>query len=279
MTKRLPLFAAILALGFALPAAAVRVTPAHSGSWFDPAYDKQGFAIEVLDKAGNGPERTVAVYWYTFDDDGAPVWAVGVGETDGNVIELTMTRTFGGARPPEQVAAEDLQDWAEMRFEFGTCHTATAEFEMIDSGETGAYELQRLTQIGATTCTGGMADEVPPDAAPVNLVAQLQAATGSAAGAGGTVRFQLRPAFSALDVDVRHIPEGEYTLRVGGEDKGVFTVARQGNGNGAAMGSIVFVSPAADDQLLLDFDPRGQTIEVVGAEDAVLLSVDFPAGG
>lgn len=277
MTKRLPLIAAVLALGFALPAAAVRVTPAHSGSWFDPAYDKQGFAIEVLDKAGNGPERNVAVYWYTFDDDGAPVWAVGVGQTDGNVIELTLARTFGGARPPAQVPADDLQDWAEIRFEFGNCHTATAEFEMIDSGETGEYELQRLTQIGATTCTGGMSDEVPPDAEPVTLVAQLQAAAGSAAGAGGTVKFQLRPAHSSLEVDVRNIAVGDYTLRVGGEDKGDFSVARRGNGNGAAMGSIVFVSPAGDDQLLLDFDPRGQTIEVVDGEGTVALSVAFPS--
>ncbi len=274
MTFRALTAAALLALS--LPAAAVRVTPAHSGSWYDPAFDSQGFSIEVLGKAGNGPERTVAVYWYTYDDDGAPVWAVGVGQTDRDRIDLTMMRAFGGARPPQQVAADDLQDWAEMSLQFGTCNTAVAEFEMLDSGETGRYELQRLTQIGATTCTGGMADEVAADAEPLTLTAQLRSPTG-AAGAGGTVMFKLRPGYSEFSVDARQIPSGSYALFVGGEQEGSFDVTARGNGNAnATSGGIVFRSPSDDPERLLDFDPRGQSIEVVDSGGVTRLQVEFP---
>ena len=210
---------ALLGLLFAGAAHAVRVTPAHSGSWFDPAYDKQGFTLEVLGKSGNGPERLVAATWYTYDDAGAPVWALGVGETDGNVVEMQMLRTFGGARPPLQVPADDMQPFADIVFTFGTCHTAVADFTMAESGELGHYDLQRLTQIGATTCTGGMSDEVEPGAEPITLVAQMTR-TGIDADAQGKVKFVLRPAYSELEIDVQKLAAGEYLVFVGGEEKG-----------------------------------------------------------
>lgn len=268
---------AALALGLLATASvhAVRITPAHSGSWFDPAYDKQGFAFEVLGKSGNGPERFVAVYWYTYDDEGAPVWAVGMGETAGDTVELLMQRTFGGARPPLQVPADDLQDWAEMTFTFGTCNTAVAEFTMVDSGEGGRYELQRLTQIGATTCTGGMADEVEAGAEPVTLVQQM-VRTGVDADAQGKLKFVLRPAYAELEVDVQKLDAGSYLVFVGGEEKGSIQVTVTGNGNGIGKGTLVFRSPG---EPLLDFDPRGLAVDIVDADGEIVLTATLPAAG
>jgi len=258
----------------ALPAQAVRVTPAHSGSWYDPDYDKQGFAIEVLGKVPNGPERRVLVYWYTYDDAGDPVWAIGVGETDGDTIELTMQTAHGGARPPVQVDADELEDFAEMTFTFGTCHTAIADFTMAGSGETGEYHLRRLTQIGATTCTGGLGDEVAANAEPVTIVLQMTPAS-SVPQAHGKVTFKLRAALAELEVEVMKLPVGTYSLRVGGDDHGTFTVQQMGN-NGTTKGEINFSSPAAPGEAELDFDPRGEAVEVLDAQGNVLLSVTLP---
>ncbi|HET7844935.1 MAG TPA: hypothetical protein VFL14_12340 [Xanthomonadales bacterium] len=270
------LAAAALAIAFvAAPAHAVRVTPAHSGSWYDPDYDKQGFAIEVLGKVPNGPERRVLVYWYTYDDAGDPIWAIGVGETEGNTIELTMQTAHGGARPPAQVDADDLQDFADMTFTFGTCHTAIASFTMAGSGETGEYHLRRLTQIGATTCTGGLGDEVVGGAEPVTIVLQMAPAT-SVSQAHGKVTFKLRPSNAELEVEVQKLPVGTYTLRVGGEDRGTFQVRQMGN-NGTTKGEIAFSSPAAPGEDELDFDPRGEAVEVLDANGNVVLSVTLPA--
>ena len=287
------------ALLVASSAHAVRITPAHSGSWFDPAFDKQGLNIQVLDKAGEGPERIVAVYWFTYDDAGVPVWALGVGTTERDTVTMTMQRAFGGARPPAEQTASEMIDWAEMTLEFGTCNTAVADFTMVDSGEVGRYDLQRLTRIGARTCSGGISDDAEPGDDEITLVAQLE---GGLPPEGGLLRFKLRPAFASFDVDVRGVVPGSYSVRVGGVDEGEL-IAEQ-RGQGIARGSLRFVSgtdddePSEDEEMtnegetpeegedasdsdatapLLDFDPRGQLIEIVDAEGVTVLSATFPS--
>lgn len=254
-------------------AQAVRITPAHSGTWYDPAFDKQGFVLEVLGKAGNGPERVATLQWYTYDDDGMPVWAVGAGVTEGNVLRVTLQQAFGGARPPEVVEASELVDFADVVLTFEQCHRGVADFTMSSDDSEGRYELVRLTQIGATTCTGGLADEVEPGSDPVTLVRQMTS-TGLYAGAQGTLKFKLRSAEAELEVDTRFLPVGAYGLFVGGEEKGSFAVDHASpNGNGVTKGTIRFRAPAGEDELLLDFDPRGQLIEVVDANGATALSL------
>lgn len=270
---------ACAALLLATSAQAVRITPSHSGSWFDPAFDKQGFSIEVLDREDEGPERRVVAYWFTYDDEGNPVWAIGVGMTERDTVSMTMQRAFGGARPPAQVEATDLVDWAEMTFTFGTCNTATADFTMIETGDVGHYDLQRLTRIGRRSCTGGLSDEVEPGEDEVTLVAQLQ---GASAGEG-KLKFKLRPAFGSFEVEVRRIPAGTYTIRVGGVDEGELQVAINGDGDGIGKGETEFTSPQVEETdetegtELLDFDPRGQLVEIVDAEGTTVLSAEFPA--
>ena len=286
------------ALLVASSAHAVRITPAHSGSWFDPAFDKQGLNIQVLDKAGEGPERIVVVYWFTYDDAGAPVWALGVGTTERDTVSMTMQRAFGGARPPVEQAASEMIDWAEMTLNFGTCNTAVADFTMVDSGEVGRYELQRLTRIGKRTCTGGISDDAEPGDDEITLVAQLQ---GGLPPEGGLLRFKLRPAFASFDVDVRGVVPGSYSVRVRGVDEGEL-IAEQ-RGQGIAKGSLRFVSGTDDEAPeegevpeegetpeegddspdsdatapLLDFDPRGQLVEIVDSDGVTVLSAEFPA--
>ncbi len=291
MKRTISLILGCAALLLAASAQAVRITPAHSGSWFDPEFDKQGLNIQVLDKPGPGPERTVAVYWFTFDDDGNPVWALGVGTSERDTVNLTMRRAFGGARPPLDIEASEMIDWAEMTLSFGTCNTAVAEFTMVDTGESGRYDLQRLTRIGKRTCTGGLSDDAEPGDPEITLVAQLE---GGQPPAGGLLKFKLRPAFASFEVDVRGIPAGTYRVRVGGTDEGEIIVEQRGQG--IAMGRLRFSSGTDDDSdeqgddsesgsddssdtdPLLDFDPRGQLVEIVDADDEVHLSADFPAG-
>ena len=266
-----------LLLTFATSASAVRITPAHSGPWYDPDYTSQGFSFEVLNKTGNGPERRFYATWYTYDDEGAPVWAIGTAETQGNVVEMTMYRAFGGARAPLQAEADDLQSFADFVITFGTCHTATADFTMTDSGESATYHLRRLTQIGATTCTGGMSDEVEPGAEPITIVAQLDD-TDDYAGAQGSAKFKLRPAYGEFEIDVRKLPAGDYAVKLDGETRGEIqvTINGNGNGNGIGKGTLVFSSPETDEQPLLDFDPRGMLLEIVDGDGVVALRVQYP---
>ena len=69
---------------------------AHSGAWWDPARGGEGqfLAVEAL-----GDRRLATLYYFTFDDDGAPSWRVGTTELTGGDQPLRISLVTGtGAR-------------------------------------------------------------------------------------------------------------------------------------------------------------------------------------
>jgi hypothetical protein len=92
------------------------------------------------------------------------------------------------------------------------------------------------------------------------------------------VKFFLRPSVSNLEIDVRKLPAGTYGIRIAGIDEGSIEVSAVGGGQGnMTMGHMRFASPADDNAELLDFDPRGQLIEIIDTDGATALSVTLPA--
>jgi hypothetical protein len=79
---------------------------------------------------------------------------------------------------------------------------------------------------------------------------------------------------SEFEVEIEDIPAGDYPLLVGGTERGVITVSERGDG--ATRGEIEFRFPTADDEVALDFDPRGETVEIVEGA-TVLFTGDFPS--
>jgi len=76
-----------------------------------------------------------------------------------------------------------------------------------------------------------------------------------------------------FEVEIEDVPVGDYTLRVGGIDRGTITVAIR---DGDPEGEIEFGAPNDDtDELPLDFDPRGQLIEVLEG-DTPIFSATLP---
>jgi len=268
---------AMAALLLCASAQAHRITPAHSGSWFDPDFDKQGFVLEVLGKAHDeGPERTVLVYWFTFDNEGNPIWLAGVGETDKNLLLVTVQRTSGGARPPEMVNASDMQDWATVTFEFDNCRGATADFEILDDGSTGTYHLVRLTKIGDSDCRDDNDDE-GDDEGEVKLEVELIASVDFP-DATGKASFKQEENKSSFKVEIKNLEVGDYTLFVGGDERGTIVVKPHGDSGHSTRGKISFSDSGEgeDDDHPLDFDPRGMAIRVDNSDGAAVLSADFP---
>ena len=69
------------------------------------------------------------------------------------------------------------------------------------------------------------------------------------------------------------MPLGAYTLRVGGIARGTIQVSDTVDG---IQGEIDFTTGSPDpDELPLDFDPRGQLIEVLEGT-TVIFNLDFP---
>lgn len=81
-------------------------------------------------------------------------------------------------------------------------------------------------------------------------------------------------ALDLADSDYR-IPVGDYALRVGGAVVGTIEVRELMDGS--IEGGLEFRNPVEPGKILLDYDPRGELIEVLQG-DTVVFSADFPAG-
>lgn len=126
--------------------------PPISGSWHDRDWDGEGWHLMRI---GDG---RVLAYWFTFDNNGDPVWLVGVGELreDGvvTVEETAMPEgaAFGHDFDPGDVARPL---WGEMAFRFDGdgCRSGTMTFESeLPAFGTGERELARLTML-SDACT------------------------------------------------------------------------------------------------------------------------------
>lgn len=121
----------------------------QSGSWFDPAFDGQGFSLHWM------ASGEALVTWYTYDPDGNPFWMIGVGQSDGDAVlfpSLTATRgaRFGRGFDP---GAVERFNWGSLRLQLG-CTDGIAEFDSPLPGfGTGQFALKRLSTLNGLGCT------------------------------------------------------------------------------------------------------------------------------
>ncbi len=83
--------------------------------------------------------------------------------------------------------------------------------------------------------------------------------TGVIGSARGEVELEQELNEVEFEVEIENVPLGNYSLFVGGVDKGIITVYNDDDGT---EGEIEFSFPQEFNNPLLDFDPRGQLIEV-----------------
>lgn len=241
-------------------AGAVAVTSDFSGSWYDPDLSGQGFNLEIL--RGNQGKRAL-VYWYTFDADGNPLWALGVGTTQQNRVMVDMQAaagpSFGDGFDPDDLV---LTDFASIVITFDSCTSGTLEWDGPDIGQ-GTLDLVRLTTLADARCSGGISDDTGQDDESVEFRVPLEN-TGVLADISGYMKFEQEPTQSEFKVEVENAPPGIYAVRVAGEVVGEIVVDDSGEGD------IEFESPAGDDDPLLDFDPRDALVEVLLDGEVVL---------
>jgi hypothetical protein len=73
-------------------------------------------------------------------------------------------------------------------------------------------------------------------------------------------------------VELEDVAAGSYTLNVGGTDRGTIDVVAV---EGGTEGEVEFRDPPEPDHLPLDFDPRGQLVQILD-NGSVVLSGMFP---
>lgn len=84
------------------------IGPAHSGSWYQPLQDGHGFAL-AFGQLPDGTPMGVA-YWYTYDDNGNPIFMMGNGVPEGNRVTIEFVSPVGmvyGEFDPDSVVREN----------------------------------------------------------------------------------------------------------------------------------------------------------------------------
>jgi hypothetical protein len=97
--------------------------------------------------------------------------------------------------------------------------------------------------------------------------------TGIIDGAKGEAEYEIYADEREFSIKIKDVPAGSYTARVGGDDVGGIEVVED---DGEFEGKIKFKDPVREDGLALDFDPRGQQIEILNADAVVILNALFP---
>lgn len=136
---------------------AMDIQGSHSGSWFNKDQSGHGFSFEVLD------EDKMAVYWFVYTPDGAPIFLISLADIDGDTAHGTLYRYSGmhfGEFNPETLIETD---WGTIAIEFAGCDTATVTYQStamslgIPYGM-GQIDLVRLASIDGLSCPPPLPD-------------------------------------------------------------------------------------------------------------------------
>ncbi len=123
---------------------------------------------------------------------------------------------------------------------------------------------------------GGMGGGMPgcvDDGDFIEIEADL-ISTGFLPGAKGEAEWKMNSDRVMFSVELEDLPVGSYTLVVGGDEVGVIEAYQMHNGE--IYGHITFRDPEINGREHLDFEPRGQKIEVLQDGNSIL-EVEFPA--
>jgi hypothetical protein len=109
---------------------AVAIGPEHSGSWYWDEQSGHGFSIEIGELPDGSPLGVA--YWYTYDNKGNPIFMVGNGVPDGDILDVVFESPVGmifGEFDPLTVSRED---GGTGRFVFTDENIATFQYTPSD---------------------------------------------------------------------------------------------------------------------------------------------------
>jgi hypothetical protein len=128
----------------------MEIGPAHSGSFYNEDQSGHGFSIEFGQLADGTPLGVV--YWYTYDDQGNPIFMIGNGTPDGNLLEITFLSPVGMVYGVFDPTTVERPDGGTAVFEFSDRDNATfsytpSEFSDTTWGHTTPIEDLPLVKI------------------------------------------------------------------------------------------------------------------------------------
>jgi hypothetical protein len=135
----------------------LEIGPAHSGSWYNQGQSGHGFSIEFGQPGGVTPVGVV--YWYTYDDQGNPIFMLGSGIVDGSRLEVSFESPVGmqyGVFDPTTVTRED---GGTAVFEFSDRDNATFSYTPSAFSTTEWGHMTPIVDLPLTKLFGIPADK------------------------------------------------------------------------------------------------------------------------
>jgi len=246
------------------------ITRSFSGVWDMPDHESQGIILQIgeqEDEFGD-PKKVGIAYWFTYAFDLQPTWYLGVGEVNGNEINMTLYSASNVEFMAENIEGDlNVEVIGTLDLVFRNCNQGQAKYdtdpEVIGIGE---FRIKRLTSIYNSRCSGGISDDTPSDAKPLKLEVRLMPARDDISGSG-KAKFWERVDRSDFQVEAEDVPDGSYRLEVCTIDRGELIVA-------GGEGEMEFRTPANDSKPLLNFDPRNCLIELRDSKGVALTTGD-----
>ncbi len=249
----------------------VLVTRNFTGAWDQPLHESQGLNITIIDQVSG--EKIAVVYWYTYsNEDTKSAWYLGTGPVSGNRIILNLFEGSGiGFLESDEPGDDNVKSVGSMEIEFSSCDDGDVTFTtQIPGVGSGAFPIERLSDLYNTSCSGGVSDDTPSGVLEteqrIGLVPARQGIVAS-----GHADYRERADRTELSVEAEDLADGNYRIFVGGVDRGGLIVS-------FGIGETEFRSPVEAGKVLLTFDPRGQLVEVHDGQGAVLTSGDVVIG-
>jgi hypothetical protein len=263
-------FLILIVLGWAsaitapLFAADLVVTRYFSGLWDQPQQENQGIVLQIIDH--DLEVKKAVAYWFTYGDDLQSAWFIGIGQVEGALVELDLYTVSGIAFMEDDLPEIDnVEPVGSMVLSFHNCNHGTASYDIGDGElESGEFAIRKLAGLYNSRCSGGISDDTPGDARPLQLEVKLEPAREGVEGTG-KAKFWERADRSDFHVSAEGIADGDYDIQVCGASVGVLAVT-------LGEGEKQFRSPAAQGKDLLTFDPRDCLIELHDGEGAALTS-------
>jgi hypothetical protein len=256
------------------------ITAAFSGIWDQPEQESQGIILQIGEQLDEqGVEKKVGIaYWFTYGPDLQTSWYLGVGPVAGHQIDLVLyTASDIGFMAANLEGDESVVPVGSMLLDFRNCNHGTATFEFVEDDQvldSGEFPIKRISSIYRQRCSGGISDDTPADRKPLQMEVRLLPVDEVGSGEG-KAKFWERADRSDFKVEVEYIPDGTYVVEICGDHEEPAVEAKLFdievlNGEG----ELEFRSPAIDEKLDLNFDPRACKIDVLDGDLVVLTTGD-----
>jgi hypothetical protein len=242
------------------------VTRHFTGTWDQVDQESQGLSLEVIEQLDGS--RKAVVYWFTYGADRKTAWFLGIGILIDDRIEFTLFDSIDvGFMQVADPGFNPVKSIGTMIIVFDGCNSGVVTFE-TDHAEVGngSFSIERISAVMNTHCSGGISDDMHADAMFGEQLMELIPAREGITG-NGHARYEDFPGHMEFEVEVEGLPDGDYRLFVGMEDRGVINVHE---GHGKAE----FTSPGETGTNMMTFDPRGMRIEIHDDQGVVLSSFD-----